>query len=133
MNFRVPACAGTNGAWLEPPLLHDHGIAGAHRIRERHLALELLAGDVAGDLDIAMTSARRKTAGNRDRLLHRHVGDVRMLAGLGDLAQDEERPVGLDLDRHMRLAHETLLEPLGDACLLYTSPSPRDRQKSRMP
>ena len=23
--------------------------------------------------------------------------------------------------------------PLGEACLLYTSPSPRDRQKSRMP
>ena len=26
-----------------------------------------------------------------------------------------------------------LLARLGDACLLYTSPSPRDRQKSRMP
>ena len=26
-----------------------------------------------------------------------------------------------------------LLEPLMDGCLLYTSPSPRDRQKSRMP
>ena len=28
---------------------------------------------------------------------------------------------------------QELLELLRDACLLYTSPSPRDRQKSRMP
>ena len=28
---------------------------------------------------------------------------------------------------------ETLHTDLADACLLYTSPSPRDRQKSRMP
>ena len=31
-------------------------------------------------------------------------------------------------------ATQTALEKLGaNACLLYTSPSPRDRQKSRMP
>ena len=28
---------------------------------------------------------------------------------------------------------DQLLGVMGDACLLYTSPSPRDRQKSRMP
>ena len=28
---------------------------------------------------------------------------------------------------------DTLINDLLDACLLYTSPSPRDRQKSRMP
>ena len=31
------------------------------------------------------------------------------------------------------LAAPTVLAPCGRACLLYTSPSPRDRQKSRMP
>ena len=30
-------------------------------------------------------------------------------------------------------AHESLLVPQIEGCLLYTSPSPRDRQKSRMP
>ena len=32
-----------------------------------------------------------------------------------------------------RLANGLVLTPLGHTCLLYTSPSPRDRQKSRMP
>ena len=30
-------------------------------------------------------------------------------------------------------AREKYIEILGNTCLLYTSPSPRDRQKSRMP
>ena len=34
-----------------------------------------------------------------------------------------------DLDRFLVDVQEELM----DACLLYTSPSPRDRQKSRMP
>ena len=35
----------------------------------------------------------------------------------------------------IRLALEGFIEDAGDSqiCLLYTSPSPRDRQKSRMP
>ena len=33
----------------------------------------------------------------------------------------------------MRLAHQAVLASLSMICLLYTSPSPRDRQKSRMP
>ena len=30
-------------------------------------------------------------------------------------------------------AHEVIMNGLSKICLLYTSPSPRDRQKSRMP
>ena len=39
------------------------------------------------------------------------------------------RLVALQLDPNAPLATDTRLE----SCLLYTSPSPRDRQKSRMP
>ena len=37
------------------------------------------------------------------------------------------------LDISMEKNHADLLKVLSDGCLLYTSPSPRDRQKSRMP
>ena len=32
-----------------------------------------------------------------------------------------------------KLAGEVMIEPKLDGCLLYTSPSPRDRTRSRMP
>ena len=43
------------------------------------------------------------------------------------------KPVEVSVDvRHLQVADaEALLEAI--RCLLYTSPSPRDRQKSRMP
>ena len=44
----------------------------------------------------------------------------RQLSGLAD-----RNEAGVELDRNRRAGDET--------CLLYTSPSPRDRQKSRMP
>src|SRR5674476_243660 len=37
---------------LEPPLLHQHGVAGAQGIAERHLAVHLLAVRVAGELNL---------------------------------------------------------------------------------
>jgi hypothetical protein len=36
------------------------------------------------------------------------------LSGRGHLAQDEERPIGLDFDRHVRLANEPLAQALRD-------------------
>ena len=35
--------------------------------------------------------------------------------------------------RHILTSNAELARRLGELCLLYTSPSPRDRQKSRMP
>ena len=40
---------------------------------------------------------------------------------------------GTILAFEMGLLWPGLMEQFGDVCLLYTSPSPRDRQKSRMP
>src|SRR5665213_1399964 len=97
---------------LKPTLLHHDRIAGAERIVERHVAVELLLRIVARHLDLALAGARGKATGNRDRRLRRHVGDVRVLAGIGDFAENEERPVGFDLDRDVRLAHIALLEPV---------------------
>ena len=50
------------------------------------------------------------------------------LAMPSEAATIEDAPVGQDLlDTLEAHAHECV------GCLLYTSPSPRDRQKSRMP
>ena len=52
-----------------------------------------------------------------------------LVSGLcGDLDLYEQ--IQSDLKKKRGTAH---LFVLGDICLLYTSPSPRDRQKSRMP
>ena len=37
------------------------------------------------------------------------------------------------LDMDIGVSREELVQRVYDTCLLYTSPSPRDRQKSRMP
>ena len=72
---------------------------------------------VPADLDLVLEGARRVAAGDRDRGLDRHVGDVGILAGQGDFAEDEERPVSLDLDGDMRLADIALAQLRGDRLL----------------
>ena len=72
------------------------------------------AGDRPVDADVPAIGARREAAGDRDRVLDRHVRHVGVLAGHRHLAQDEERPIDLDLDRDMRLADEAAAQPFGD-------------------
>ena len=60
--------------------------------------------------------AREVRAGAR--VLDVGCGDGQLMAALRDTKNVDAR--GLELNAH-------------DVCLLYTSPSPRDRQKSRMP
>ena len=45
--------------------------------------------------------------------------------------QTDEKPGTIIVDTNAKHLHLVLED--GKACLLYTSPSPRDRQKSRMP
>ena len=47
--------------------------------------------------------------------------DVELLQNMMRQVRDQFEEMGLDPDR------------MASTCLLYTSPSPRDRQKSRMP
>ena len=42
-------------------------------------------------------------------------------------------PAGINLEDLAQLKTQNTFETHLDICLLYTSPSPRDRQKSRMP
>ena len=76
-----------------------------------------------------------------DRIL---VRDLRLWAHVGVLEQERQlgQWFGLDLSFDVDLAVAGASDRLDDtldyagavtACLLYTSPSPRDRQKSRMP
>ena len=55
-------------------------------------------------------------------------GSVRAIAGTMDLHLEAERTVA-----DFKGVEAALIYSAGYTCLLYTSPSPRDRQKSRMP
>ena len=64
------------------PALGDHdGVAGLHRRGDRDRAARQLAARRTADLDRLALGARAEAAGDRDRGLHRHVGDVGILAG----------------------------------------------------
>ena len=52
--------------------------------------------------------------GDSDRGLHCHRVDIRILSRLVDLAQDEEGPIGLDLDADLRVLDVFLLQLIGD-------------------
>ena len=72
---------------------------------------------------------------------HHNVGglpetlNLKLLEPLRELFKDEVRKLGvaLGLPHDMVYRHPFPGPGLGVRCLLYTSPSPRDRQKSRMP
>ena len=49
----------------------------------------------------------------------------------GGVEQDEDLPLGARIGGFLRLQKSPFIRAV--SCLLYTSPSPRDRQKSRMP
>ena len=67
------------------------------------------------DLDVVAIGARREAAGDRHRGLDRHVGHIRILPRLSHLAEDKEWAIGLDLDRHMRLADESAAQLVRDS------------------
>ena len=43
------------------------------------------------------------------------------------------KKISLETGKVARQADGAIIATCGETCLLYTSPSPRDRQKSRMP
>ena len=66
------------------------------------------------------------------------IKEVRALTSLGlkeakDLVDAAPKAVLEKVDKEAAEAAKAKLEGAGATCLLYTSPSPRDRQKSRMP
>ena len=74
---------------------------------------------------VAKVSRRHGVFGGNpmfENLTDRLGSSLKNLAGQGSLTEDNIRDT-------LREVRKALLE----ACLLYTSPSPRDRQKSRMP
>src|SRR6185436_10727220 len=93
------------GSGIVKPAFGDFdGVAGADRVSKRQRAARRHALDFAGDGDLVLRGARREAAGDGDGILDRHVRHVGVLAGEGYLAEDEERPIGLDLDRNARVA-----------------------------
>ena len=60
-------------------------------------------------------------------------GDVRMASVVAKAARDRQRPLKTDLVVPFGLGLLRLTVADSERCLLYTSPSPRDRTRSRMP
>ena len=60
------------------------------------------------------------------------ICNIVIVGGEGDLAFRKLYPALYSLHKQNLLADCTRVVGFG-SCLLYTSPSPRDRQKSRMP
>ena len=70
---------------------------------------------------------KKSTIKKKHQLVHRHTRSQN--GGIKVLLPDMYSPV---MEREIKNTHG-LHTILSNTCLLYTSPSPRDRQKSRMP
>ena len=97
----------------DPELAHRHALSAARRAGRIGVVRETLAitAYAIGDYALALRELRtyRRITGRNDQL---------------PMMVDSERGLGRP---------EKALELGRSVCLLYTSPSPRDRQKSRMP
>ena len=109
-----------NGRRIEPEIYdvflkeafsHGNRIAGTDRENQRHGGRRRPPVDHARDVDAALVAARRKAAGDGDRVLRRHAVDERILPGTADLAEHEERPERLDLDGNLGIAQIAAAQP----------------------
>ena len=122
--------------------LHRHGQRGVDGARQRHLgqgqgpgkhvevvAHRLILGTDLGD------GEEKEAEDDVEEIVgcqhHHEPVELELLA----LAREEEEGcrVAHDTEEPDRAEEDHLEHKLHGLCLLYTSPSPRDRQKSRMP
>ena len=106
------------------------------------LALQIASESVgSGDLGLRLPASRSDEFGAVFRAFNRMVGRVRRArrqllrtSRRTQLIMDEAAVgmVALDAARRVTLVNPRAEELLG-SCLLYTSPSPRDKRQSRMP
>ena len=62
-----------------------------------------------------------------------HAADIHLDSPLKGLEQYDGAPVEAIRGATRRALEKLVSLAIAEGCLLYTSPSPRDRQKSRMP
>ena len=74
----------------------------------------------------AFIGAVHRIAANMD-------GQIELVCGAFSSSPSKSKASGRDLFLPARRCYGTFEEMIVKDCLLYTSPSPRDRQKSRMP
>src|SRR3954469_14759673 len=97
-----------SGGELEPAFADEHGVARRKWRAERNDGAHGAAGFGVGDGDDVALGAGREAASDRDRALDAHVRHVRVLAGRGDFAENEERTIGIDLDGNRGLADKAV-------------------------
>ena len=98
---------------------------------------EFFGSDQMGSLSYKVFSKKAKTESGDDEIILEQVelkyyadelNDWRITSDKGEMYDDESL---LILRGKVVIENNSTLKP--SICLLYTSPSPRDRQKSRMP
>ena len=106
------------------------------------IAVIISGTSVAQEMPLLLTNGKVVTLNANNQIANSvliHKGEILAIDDLtSDLAKSAEQ-INLDgrtvipglYDSHMHFIRATLRP--GYDCLLYTSPSPRDRQKSRMP
>src|SRR5674476_1460290 len=114
--------------------LQLHALAQAHRLAGAAALADagVDVGDVAADLAVDRADLALLDGPVRAHKLAAHAADA------GVLVDDRHRRLALELvgaeqAHHFGRRGARHGDRLRNVCLLYTSPSPRDRQKSRMP
>ena len=108
-------------------LITSHG-GIAHEIRSDALVAEFSR---ASDAVFAAVAFQIDNTANNEKLTDDIRSEVRVGIAMGEVVIADNTVTGEGVVLAQRL--EQWAEPGNVCCLLYTSPSPRDRQKSRMP
>ena len=128
-------------------LRYDQGMNTHHEpIDHNHPAVEAAArvGRVSDEAEIAASEAYAQGVGERPfsqrmraaiiaALPHLIADDLRDTPAGKQLMAEGWEECALHLARGSAETRRVFARALTNPCLLYTSPSPRDRQKSRMP
>ena len=126
----------TQGHWDQAATLHHTALHTAHTTGNQHGQVTALtdlgiAQWLTDDYPAAAESLGQALALSRD--LGDRLGEANALTELGIVQYSTgDFPVAAESLRQALALSRDLGDRLGD-CLLYTSPSPRDRTRSRMP
>ena len=94
---------------------------------------DVSVGNIFRELSVNMVSTNHLEDKDEEMIQSDTDPWIRHLNTLWDTRFEQREPPTEDKVAQINLGDEANPKPIFISCLLYTSPSPRDRQKSRMP
>ena len=94
-----------------------------------------IVSPLGNDLQATLASLKSTTSGITYQPEYEEMGLRSHIAGSIDIDQDTfiDRKLKRFMGDAAAFSYIAMQEAINDSCLLYTSPSPRDRTRSRMP